>query len=135
MSSSAHWSSPEASEPPRPDASADRGSNKHPNGPNSNSRPNLQSCQFCRKRKIRCDKLEGGCSQCLRAQTECVYPASQRKGRPRKPGSSRPNPALTPRESQLLKKIWKLERTINTLTGKSETDGADGDIDSLVKYL
>jgi hypothetical protein len=103
--------------------------------PNLNStttgKPNPQSCQFCRKRKIKCDKLEGGCSQCARAQTECIYPASQRKGRPRKAGTSRPVPAPTPREAQLLKKIVTLERQISVLNGKDPGSGP-GEVDGLV---
>jgi hypothetical protein len=101
------------------------------NAGNSSARPILQSCQFCRKRKIKCDKLEGGCSQCSRAQTECVYPVSQRKGRPRKPGSKHNVPAPTPREEQLLKKIWKLEAIIEGMAGR----GGQGHTGSLVRLL
>jgi hypothetical protein len=133
MMTTAQWSGQEASEAPHPNAPSDRPSNKHLIAPNSNSKPNLQSCQFCRKRKIKCDKLEGGCSQCLRAQTECVYPVSQRKGRPRKAGTNRPVPAPTPREAQLLKKIMKLERTITALTGKTDAGVGSGEIDGLVR--
>jgi Fungal Zn(2)-Cys(6) binuclear cluster domain len=101
-----------------------------------NAKPNLQSCQFCRKRKIKCDKLEGGCSQCSRAQNECIYPASQRKGRPRKAGTPRPAPAPTPREALLLKKIWKLERVIDDLTSKSGLPlPVPVEIDTLVRML
>ena len=133
MMGTAQWRGHEAFEAPKLDAPADRTSNKTAGAPISNSKPNLQSCQFCRKRKIKCDKLEGGCSQCLRAQTECIYPASQRKGRPRKAGINRPAPVPTPREAQLLKKIMKLERTITALTGKSEVGLVPGEIDSLVR--
>jgi hypothetical protein len=98
-----------------------------------NTRPNLQSCQFCRKRKIKCDKLEGGCSQCSRAQNECIYPASQRKGRPRKAGTNRPTPAPTPREAQLLRKIHKLERLVVNLAGGSLHDGSEVNIDTMVR--
>ena len=136
MMATAQWSGHEAyeaSETPHPNAPSDRASNKHLIASNSNSKPNLQSCQFCRKRKIKCDKVEGGCSQCLRAQTECVYPVSQRKGRPRKAGANRPAPAPTPREAQLLKKIMKLERTITALSGKTYIGVSPGEIDGLVR--
>lgn len=88
----------------------------------------LQSCQFCRKRKIKCDKLDGGCTQCARAKTECIYPVSQRKGRPRKAGTKHTLPPATPREQQLLKKIWKLETIIDSLTGR----GGQGAMSNLV---
>jgi len=117
----------------RSDAPADSASNVQANTPNP--RPNLQSCQFCRKRKIKCDKLEGGCSQCLRAQNECVYPASQRKGRPRKAGTNRPPPAPTPREAELLKEIRKLERLIANLTGQSPPEGLKGNIGAMVREV
>lgn len=124
MIPSAQWSGQGASAAIRSDDPDDSASNMQANAPNP--RPKLQSCQFCRKRKIKCDKLEAGCSQCSRAQNECVYPASQRKGRPRKAGTNRPAPAPTPREAQLLKKIWKLERFVANLAGQSPPEGLGG---------
>lgn len=131
MIPSAQWNGQGASTAVRSDAPADSASNMQANAPNP--RPNLQSCQFCRKRKIKCDKLEGGCSQCSRAQNECVYPASQRKGRPRKAGANRPPPAPTPREAQLLKKIWKLERLLTNLAGGSPPGGGEGNVGTMVR--
>src|SRR5450432_1778744 len=134
MIPSSQWSGQGVSAATRSDAPVDSASNMQADAPNS--RPNLQSCQFCRKRKIKCDKLEGGCSQCSRAQNQCVYPASQRKGRPRKAGTNRPAPAPTPREAQLLKKIWKLERVIDDLTSKSGLPlPVPVEIDTLVRML
>jgi hypothetical protein len=131
MIPSAQWSGQGASPATCSDAPADSALNMQANAPNP--RPNLQSCQFCRKRKIKCDKLEGGCSQCLRAQNECVYPASQRKGRPRKAGTHRPVPAPTPREAQLLKKIWKLERLVGNLAGQSPPEGLGENVGAMVR--
>jgi hypothetical protein len=133
MIPSAQWSGQGPSAATRSDAPADSASNMQPNAPNP--RPNLQSCQFCRKRKIKCDKLEGGCSQCSRAQTDCVYPASQRKGRPRKAGTNRPAPAPapTPREAQLLKRIWKLERVIANMAGGNPPLVGEGAVGSMVR--
>jgi hypothetical protein len=133
MISSAQWSGQGASAAARPDAPADSASNNLMQANAPNSRPNLQSCQFCRKRKIKCDKLEGGCSQCSRAQNECVYPASQRKGRPRKAGTNRPPPAPTPREAQLLKKIWKLEGLLANLAGGALPGGREGSVGAMVR--
>jgi hypothetical protein len=131
MIPSAQWSSQGASAALRSDAPPDSASNMQANAPNP--KPNLQSCQFCRKRKIKCDKLDGGCSQCSRAQNECVYPASQRKGRPRKAGIHRPAPASTPREAQLWKKIWKLERLVANLAGASPPVGSEGNVNTMVR--
>lgn len=134
--STQQWRSEDA--PPkatRQEAAADTGtsaSNMQSTAPPAPKPLNLQSCQFCRKRKIKCDKLEGCCSQCMRAQTECIYPASQRKGRPRKPGIKQSAPAPTPREAQLLKRIWKLERVIETLSGKI---GVEGEFNDVVRLL
>jgi Fungal Zn(2)-Cys(6) binuclear cluster domain len=133
MIPSAQWSGQEPSAATRSDTPADRASNMQPNAPNP--RPNLQSCQFCRKRKIKCDKLEGGCSQCSRAQTECVYPASQRKGRPRKAGTNRSSPPPTPREAQLLKKIWKLERAVASMAEGNAPLVGEGAVASMVREL
>jgi hypothetical protein len=133
MISQAQWRAHEAPDAARVNPPADVAPNKHPSAANSNPRPNLQSCQFCRKRKIKCDKLEGGCSHCARAQTECIYPASQRKGRPRKAGANRLPPAPTPREAQLLKEIWTLQRTVDSLTGKEFATGVSAQADGQVR--
>jgi hypothetical protein len=131
MIPAAQWSGQGPSTATRSDTPADSASNMQPNAPNP--RPNLQSCQFCRKRKIKCDKLEGGCSQCSRAQTDCVYPASQRKGRPRKAGTNRPPPAPTQREAQLLKKIWKLERVVASMAGGNPPLVGEGAVGNMVR--
>lgn len=78
----------------------------------------LQSCQVCRKRKIKCDKALPKCSHCTRLAIDCTYPASQRRGRPRYPG--RPKAAVASpaqREEFLVKKIRRLEAIIKTLRG------------------
>jgi len=83
-------------------------------GSSRKSNPNrpVQSCQFCRRRKIRCDKAAPRCTQCLKANAECVYP--MRKSRS---SVSSPSNAAGPqsREEQLLKRIGKLESAIQGL--------------------
>jgi hypothetical protein len=88
-----------------------------PNSQTSSSRKSnpdrpVQSCQFCRRRKIRCDKATPKCTQCLKANVECVYPL--RKSRS---SVSSPSNAAKPqsREDQLLKRIGKLESAIQGL--------------------
>jgi hypothetical protein len=77
------------------------------------------ACQFCRKRKIKCDRLAGGCTHCKRIGNECVYPASQRKGRPRHgpnnaaAGNKTSALAITSREARLLARIRELEGLLN----------------------
>jgi hypothetical protein len=86
------------------------------------SRP-VQSCQFCRRRKVRCDKSTPSCTQCLKANTACVYP--MRKSRL---SASSLTTAAGPqgREEQLLKRINKLESAIQGLKVRSsQSDTAD----------
>jgi hypothetical protein len=82
----------------------------------SNPNPPIQSCQLCRRRKIRCDKSTPSCTQCLKANTECVYPT--RKSR--SSASALKNSAgAQSREEQLLKRISKLESAIQGLKVRS----------------
>jgi Fungal Zn(2)-Cys(6) binuclear cluster domain len=80
------------------------------------------ACQFCRKRKIKCDRLVGGCTHCKRIGSECTYPASQRKGRPRNGLNNTAGKtsvfAITSREARLLARIKELEGMLG-----SSTDG------------
>lgn len=78
----------------------------------------LQSCQVCRKRKIKCDKALPKCSHCTRLAIDCTYPASQRRGRPRYPGRAKGAVALpAQREDFLVKKVRRLEAIVKTLRG------------------
>src|SRR5579871_4513328 len=86
----------------------------------------VQSCQFCRRRKIRCDKSIPSCIPCLKANTECIYP--MRKGRSGK-FSSASNPSQSQgREEQLLRRIKKLEATIETLRDGGSPQEADNTV-------
>jgi len=84
----------------------------------SRSNPNLpiQSCQLCRRRKIRCDKSTPSCTQCLKANTECVYPT--RKSRS-STSALKNSVGAQGREEQLLKRISKLESAIQGLKVQS----------------
>jgi hypothetical protein len=91
--------------------------NSHTSSRDSNPKRPVQSCQFCRRRKIRCDKATPSCTQCLKASSECVYP--MRKSR--SSASSLPTAAGPQgREEQLLKRIGKLEAAIQGLKARSE---------------
>jgi hypothetical protein len=77
----------------------------------------VQSCQFCRRRKIRCDKLTPSCTQCLKAHTECIYPL--RKGRSYNTSSILGTTQTQSREEQLIRRIKKLESAIEGLKVES----------------
>jgi hypothetical protein len=94
------------------------------------SRP-VQSCQFCRRRKIRCDKATPRCTQCLKANAECVYP--MRKSRS---SVSSQSSAAGPqrREEQLLKRIGKLESAIQGLKVRGAHVVASDEAVSTARY-
>lgn len=96
----------------------------------SNPNPPIQSCQSCRRRKTRCDKSTPSCTQCLKANTECVYP--MRKSRSSISALKTPAGAQS-REEQLLKRISKLESAIQGLKVRS-TDVATPDCVSTSIY-
>ncbi|KAF9506419.1 hypothetical protein BS47DRAFT_433041 [Hydnum rufescens UP504] len=63
--------------------------------------PRSRACASCRASKHRCDGEEGGisCSRCARNRRECVWPAPQKMGRPRRSaatGDTNSPPVLTP---------------------------------------
>lgn len=89
----------------------------------SQNQTNPQSCQHCRTRKIKCDKILPQCSHCLRGKTTCIYPASQRKGRPRPSGTRQSSTAPAPppsKEELLTQKVKRLEAVIESLKGGQE---------------
>lgn len=92
----------------------------------------VQSCQFCRRRKIRCDKSTPSCTQCLKANTDCIYP--MRKSRSQV--SSLPNTASSQvREEQLLKRIGKLESAIQGLKVRGAEVVASPEVVSTLRYI
>jgi hypothetical protein len=52
--------------------------------PSPNVKPH--ACVLCQQRKVRCDRLPAGCSNCTKARVECIYrapaPPRRRKRRP-----------------------------------------------------
>lgn len=69
-----------------------------------------QACQFCRRRKIKCDRSLPACNQCTKGQQKCVYTASQRRGRPRNTSSAI---AIHDQSKEvLLKRIKELESVV-----------------------
>lgn len=80
---------------------------------------NPRSCNTCRRRKVKCDKVEGGCGNCTKSHTECVYPGPGRA--PRRPKSGAVKGA-TERETELLKRLRRLEGVVEELSGQVEIE-------------
>jgi hypothetical protein len=79
---------------------------------------NARSCVTCRRRKVKCDK-QVPCSNCTKAQTQCVFPAPGRAPRrPRQGGK-----VVSEREAELLKRLRRLEGVVEELSGQVEIDG------------
>lgn len=86
-----------------------------PSPPQPPRRLNTRSCDVCRKRKVKCDKVSTGCSNCTKAHVECHYPAPGRA--PRRPKSGK---QISAREAELLKRLRRLEGVVQELSGQSE---------------
>lgn len=69
------------------------------------ARLNPRSCVTCRKRKVRCNKVEPKCENCVKASIDCIYPAPGRA--PRKPRK--------PPDAELLKRLRRLEGVVQGL--------------------
>lgn len=46
---------------------------------------NLQACDMCRKKKIRCEQTEGACIQCTKSRMHCHSTPISLKRRPKRP--------------------------------------------------
>jgi Fungal Zn(2)-Cys(6) binuclear cluster domain len=79
---------------------------------------NQRSCGTCRRRKVKCDKREGGCSNCTRSNIECFYPGPGRAPRRTKTGKR-----VNERETELLKRLRRLEGVVEELSGQVELEG------------
>lgn len=93
---------------------------------NSTSLPTL-SCQFCRHRKIKCDKLDP-CTACQRAGVNCESIRRKRLPRGRhiskSAATNRGRGGNTARDASLKEKIDRLEALVNVAL--SEGGGASG---------
>ena len=77
---------------------------------------NARSCVTCRRRKVKCDK-QVPCTNCKKAQSQCVFPAPGRA--PRRP---RQGKVVTEREAELLKRLRRLEGVVEELSGQVEIE-------------
>ncbi|OQD70994.1 hypothetical protein PENPOL_c001G10279 [Penicillium polonicum] len=71
----------------------------------------LRSCGFCRSRKIKCDRQKP-CANCLRAGSECVYPAG--------PGRAPKRPRRAP-DKHVLDRLAHLEVLVRRLGTEVES--------------
>ncbi|KAF4444796.1 hypothetical protein F53441_11054 [Fusarium austroafricanum] len=82
---------------------------------------NPRSCVTCRKRRVRCDKTMP-CSNCRRAQSDCMYPAPGRAPRQNRaalpPGSA---VGQSEREIDLMERLRKLEGLVYEMSGQGTT--------------
>ena len=72
------------------------------------------SCEMCRSKKIKCDKAEGGCTNCKKAGLKCVALNRQRLPRGRKGGRK-------PADVELKARIAKLENLVRTLESEKKS--------------
>lgn len=73
---------------------------------------------------MKCDKVATGCSNCAKVNIQCHYPGPGRAPRRPKAGGSKP---VSARETELLKRLRKLEGVVKELSGGQypNDDGAD----------
>ncbi|KAF5025772.1 hypothetical protein F66182_2105 [Fusarium sp. NRRL 66182] len=87
---------------------------------------NPRSCVTCRRRRVRCDKTMP-CSNCRRAQSDCVYPAPGRA-----PRQTRPLPSHASghgeREIDLMQRLRKLEGLVYEMSGQGNGSEAEMDV-------
>ncbi|EFY97745.1 fungal specific transcription factor domain-containing protein [Metarhizium robertsii ARSEF 23] len=85
--------------------------------------PNSRSCVTCRRRRVRCDRHQP-CSNCDRAQIQCVFPPPQRASR-RTRQVNHDTPVLNPRASEIelmKRRLQKLENIVTQLSGHVEVN-------------
>lgn len=84
----------------------------------------LLSCELCRTRKIKCDKADGGCSNCRKAGVKCIALNRQRLPRGRNGGRKKA-------DAELKARVGRLENLVRTL----ESTGDGRGVDDAVKWV
>ena len=75
------------------------------------------SCNLCRRRKIKCDRLEP-CSHCVRSSAKCVFSPLSGAPRGRQGGRRR-------LDRELLDRVAKLESLLKNAQGESKPKTSD----------
>jgi hypothetical protein len=76
-----------------------------------------RSCVVCRRRKVKCDKKPGGCSNCRQASIACVVPS---KDRPPRWTRRLERPAT----GEVMERLRDLEKLVKDLSGQLEQANA-----------
>ncbi len=71
------------------------------------SHTQVRTCNLCRQRRVKCDRRDPRCSNCLRSEADCIYPP----GRGRAP--KRPKRDVAP---QISERLSRLESIIHQLS-------------------
>ena len=104
------------------DATTASRANSTPDVHGSNGKSSLPSCNLCRKRKIKCDRVDP-CQHCQRSGMKCVFAAPSRLPRGRQGGRRKA-------DSELLQRIAKLEGLVKNLEGDSSSPASKTDLSS-----
>lgn len=106
-------SSPEETENKHRQNPGDHAQPEHTLIENSNSRLNPRSCVTCRRRKVRCNKQEPTCANCMKADINCIYP----------PPGRAPRKQRRPQDAELLKRLRRLESVVDNLGAQVDDEG------------
>ncbi|KLO85288.1 uncharacterized protein LW93_13892 [Fusarium fujikuroi] len=88
---------------------------------------NPRSCVTCRRRRVRCDKTMP-CSNCRRAQCDCIYPAPGRAPRQTRLAPTGTATGQSEREIDLLDRLRKLEGLVHEMSGQGAASGNDMEV-------
>ncbi|KAG8668942.1 hypothetical protein FPOAC2_08247 [Fusarium poae] len=96
---------------------------------------NPRSCVTCRRRRVRCDKTMP-CSNCRRAQSDCMYPAPGRAPRQMQTHiqtRSAPVSGHSEREMDLMERLRKLEGLVHEMSGHGAA--SENDLEASINEL
>ncbi|KAI1026910.1 hypothetical protein LB503_012757 [Fusarium chuoi] len=88
---------------------------------------NPRSCVTCRRRRVRCDKTMP-CSNCRRAQCDCIYPAPGRAPRQTRLAPTGTAAGQSEREIDLLDRLRKLEGLVHEMSGQGTASENDMEV-------
>ena len=87
---------------------------------------NTRSCIECSRRKVRCDR-QTPCNNCVRAESECVFPKFRKRPIKRQKGTLQDGPgfstSLTRRDSQTVNTSPGSAGVVGVVTPASSQDG------------
>ncbi|KAK9459093.1 fungal-specific transcription factor domain-containing protein [Lipomyces oligophaga] len=105
------WAYPEnlASRSPTPDSD----NQEHAENPSSKRRRIARACDWCRKKKIKCDGKLPACANCLNYKTECIFTYTEKKRNP---------PKNVKYIENLESRLQKMEECIRSLVSQSDNE-------------